>query len=55
MKRLFEDQIQALADETGYDVEFLMAKWNDVQDEAHADGEPADWDQFCGITRDLDW
>ena len=55
MKRFYEDQMQSLADETGYDIEFLMEKWNALCEEAAEDGEKADWDYFCGVTRERDW
>ena len=55
MKNIFEDRMQSLADETGYDIEFLMEQWNSVCKEAAEDGEKADWDQFCSIAREQDW
>lgn len=54
IKTVLEDRIYELAAETGYDIGFLLDQWNAVCEEAAEDGETADWDQFCGVARELD-
>lgn len=50
MKSYLEDQIQNLANETGYSFNFLFDIWC----EECEDGE-GDFEYFCGVTRELDW
>lgn len=45
----------ALAQETGYDFLDLVDVYCRVREENEADGEPFNWELFCGITRERDW
>lgn len=55
IKNVVEDKMYGLSDASGYDVCFLMDRWNDFCEEAAEDGEAADWDQFCGIAMEHDF
>lgn len=46
----YKDAIAVIASATGYDVEFLWEKWNEMCE----DGDP-DFGAFCGISFELDW
>ena len=47
---MLNHEICLLAERTGYPVEFLMDRW--IEECVEGD---ADWEQFRGITLELDW
>ena len=50
IKNFIADEIERLAQLTGYGVDFLMGVWNEMLE----DGED-DWSFFVGVTLELDW
>ena len=49
MSRVFEGWISKLSDESGYNYDFLVDRYNEVMDE---DG---DVEYFVGVTLERDW
>lgn len=49
MSRTFEGIISRLCENSGYDYDFLVDRYNEVMDE---DG---DWDHFVAVTMERDW
>ena len=52
MSKVFEGWISKLSDESGYNYDFLVDRYNEMVDDPDWD---EDMDQFIGITMERDW
>lgn len=55
MKNYLNEQIEELAQKTGYSEEFLMDMWFKYTSECIEADDPVDWEHFKGVTLDRDW
>ena len=52
MSRTFEGVMSILSEQSGYDYDFLVDRYNEMMDDPDCDD---DWDYFVGVTLERDW